>query len=61
MYVFSPPPPHAKKPHTHKTISTWATKKEILTFCGINSIIRNNKCIFIKLNAVFILKTAINK
>jgi len=30
-----------------------------ITLHGIKSIIRNNKCIFTKLNAVFILKTAV--
>jgi hypothetical protein len=42
-----------------KTIKTWTTKIEIIKLHWINSIIRNNKCIFTKLNAVFILKTAV--
>jgi hypothetical protein len=33
-----------------KTITTWTTK---ITLHWINRIIRNNKCIFTKLNAVF--------
>ena len=40
-----------------KTIKTWTTKH----YASLNQwycIIRNNKCIFTKLNAVFILKTA---
>jgi hypothetical protein len=36
-----------------KTITTWLTKTEIFTLHWINIIIRNNKCIFTKLNAVF--------
>jgi hypothetical protein len=36
-------------------LQKWCPK----TFHWINSIIRNNKCIFTKLNAVFILKTAV--
>jgi hypothetical protein len=32
--------------------------RQNITFHSINGIIRNNKCIFTKLNAVFILKTA---
>jgi hypothetical protein len=42
-----------------KTITTWLTKTEIFTFHWINIIIRNNKCIFTKLNAVFKLKTVV--
>ena len=38
-----------------KTIKTWTTN---ITLHWINGIIRNYKCIFNKLNAVFILKTA---
>jgi hypothetical protein len=38
-----------------KTFKTWTTN---ITLHWINGIIRNNKCIFTKLNAVFILKTA---
>jgi hypothetical protein len=33
-----------------KTITTWLTKTEIFTLHWINIIIRNNKCIFNKLN-----------
>ena len=40
-----------------KTITTWLTKTEIFTLHSIN-IIRNNKCIFTKLNAVK-LKTVV--
>ena len=40
------------------TITTWPTKIEILMLHWINSIMQNNKCIFTKLNAVFILTTA---
>jgi hypothetical protein len=40
-----------------KTITTRTTKIEVITLHWINSIIRNNKCIFTRLNAVFILKT----
>jgi hypothetical protein len=36
------------------TITTWATTIEIITLHWTNCIIRNNKCIFTKLNAVFI-------
>jgi hypothetical protein len=42
-----------------KTIKTWTTKIEIFTLHWINSIIRNNKCILTKLNAVFLHKTAV--
>jgi hypothetical protein len=41
-----------------KTITTWLTKTEIFTLHSINIIIRNNKCIFTKLNAVK-LKTVV--
>ena len=42
-----------------KTITTWLTKTEIFTLHWINIIIRNNKYIFTKLNAVFKLKTVV--
>ena len=42
---------------SHKNVNMDDQKK--ITLHWINSIIRNNKCIFTKLNAVFILKTAI--
>jgi hypothetical protein len=51
MYVFNLP--------TKNTNNNTADKKEIFTLYWINSIIRNNKCIFTKLNAVFILNTAV--
>ena len=48
MYVFS----------LHKEITVWLTNIKIFTLHWINSIIRNKKCSFTKLNAVFIFKTA---